>query len=106
MLSGNYNYATIIKGKEKSLVVKQPYFGRSYQTDKPVLQILAKKILPTLILALTAITLASLIGITFGLIAALNHNKWIDNFLLSISVLGISIPSYFSALLLAIFFGY
>ncbi|MCB9226803.1 MAG: ABC transporter permease [Chitinophagales bacterium] len=106
LLSGNYNYINIIKGKEKSLVLKQPYFGRSYQTDKPVLQILAKKILPTLILAITAITLASLIGIAFGLIAALNHNKWIDNFLLSISVLGISIPSYFSALLLAIFFGY
>lgn len=106
LLSGNYNYISIIKGNNKTLVLKRPYFGRSYQTDKPVWQILSKKVVPTFVLAFFAISLASLLGISFGLIAALNHHKWIDNLLLSVSVLGISIPSYFSALLLAIFFGY
>lgn len=104
--SGNYKYVTIANFATKSLVLKQPYFGRSFQTDKPVLQILSKKILPTLILALTSIIIASFIGIFLGIISALNYSKFIDRFLVSISVVGISIPSYFSALLLAIIFGY
>ena len=106
LLSGDYKYRTLIKGDTKSLVFKQPYFGRSFQSDKPVLQILAKKILPTTILALSAISLASIIGIVLGLFSALNYGKTIDRILVSISVIGISIPSYFSALLLAIIFGF
>lgn len=104
--SGNYKYVTVLQFAHKSLVLKQPYFGRSFQTDKPVLQILSKKILPTLILALTSIVFASIFGIIFGIISALNYSKFLDKFLVSISVIGISIPSYFSALLLAIIFGY
>ena len=104
--TGNYKYFSLLHFSNKSLVLKQPYFGRSFQTDKPVLQILSKKILPTLILALTAIVFATFFGIILGIIAALNYSKFLDRFLVSISVIGISIPSYFSALLLAIIFGY
>jgi peptide/nickel transport system permease protein len=106
LLSGDYKYWSILRGGNKSLVLKQPYFGRSFQSDKPVLQILSKKILPTAILAITAISLASVIGISLGLISALNYGKTLDRLLVTISVIGISIPSYFSALLLAIIFGY
>jgi peptide/nickel transport system permease protein len=106
LLSGDYNYLIIYQGARKSLILKQAYFGRSFQSDKPVLQILSKKALPTAILALTAITLASVVGIVLGLFSALNYGKTIDRLLVSISVIGISIPSYFSALLLAIIFGF
>lgn len=104
--SGDYSYFSLFRGEKKSLVAKWPYFGRSFQSDKPVLQILSRKMLPTAILALTAITLASFLGIFLGLFSALNYGKFIDRFLVSISVVGISIPSYFSALLLAVIFGY
>jgi peptide/nickel transport system permease protein len=104
--NGDYQYATVLKFASKSLVLKQPYFGRSFQSDKPVWEILSKKMLPTAILALTAISLASIIGIALGLVAALNYGKFLDRALVAFSVLGISIPSYFSALLLAIIFGY
>lgn len=104
--SGDYKYATLFKFSSKSFVFKQPYFGRSFQSDKPVWQILTRKMLPTAILALTAISLASIIGIALGLVAALNYGKFLDRGLIAFSVLGISIPSYFSALLLAIIFGY
>jgi peptide/nickel transport system permease protein len=106
LMSGDYHYKTLVRGTNKSFVLKQAYFGRSFQSDKPVLQILSKKILPTAILACTAMTLASFLGIVLGLFSALNYGKTIDRLLVSISVVGISIPSYFSALLLAIIFGY
>ncbi len=104
--NGDYKYATLFKGANKALVFKQPFFGRSFQSDKPVLQILSRKILPTAILAITAISLASILGVFLGLVSALNYGKFLDRFLVSISVVGISIPSYFSALILAIVFGY
>lgn len=106
LYNGDYNFQSLIRFEQKTLVLKQPYFGRSFQSDKPVFQILSKKLLPTAILALTAISLASIIGITLGLVAALNYGKFLDRALIAVSVLGISIPSYFSALLLAIIFGY
>jgi len=104
--NGNYSYYTLFAFKEKSLVLKQPYFGRSFQTDRLVFTTLSKKILPTVILAVTSIFFATIFGVLFGILSALNYGKWIDKFLVVISVTGISIPSYFSALLLAIIFGY
>lgn len=103
---GDYSYLTIAKFSSKSLIVKTPYLGRSFQSDKMVLQILAKKLVPTLILAISAMSLAILLGISFGIVAALNYGKILDKIVVAISVLGISIPSYFSALILAIFFGF
>lgn len=104
--SKNYTFVSLWKGTEKSWVLKQPYFGRSYQSDKLVLDILQKKAVPTLILAFISIVIASIMGVLMGIVSALQYGKFLDKFLISISVIGVSIPSYFSALLLAIIFGY
>lgn len=104
--NGDYQYIECIVFSTKSLVVKKPYLGRSFQSDKPVFEILKRKLFPTLILALSAIGLASVIGILLGVWSALNYGSFLDRGLISLSVLGISIPSYFSALVLAIVFGY
>ncbi len=106
LLSGDYKYLGLMSFGSKTLILKYPYLGRSFQSDEQVSTILSKKIVPTLILALSAMSFAIVLGIGFGIISALNYGKFWDKFLVSISVLGISIPSYFSALLLAIFFGY
>lgn len=84
-----------------AFVVKAPYLGRSYQRNTPVSEILAEKIPPTVILAITSIILALLLGIPFGILAALKHNRWPDDAVLSLSVFGISQPSYVVALVLA-----
>lgn len=102
----NYHYLSIMNLGSKTLVLKSPYLGRSFQTDKPVWQTLKWKMLPTSILALCSITLASIIGILLGVIAALNHNKWLDRFIITFSITGISVPSYFSAIVLSVLFGY
>jgi peptide/nickel transport system permease protein len=65
-----------------------------------------KRALPkTIILAIAAIIIASIIGIVFGVLAAVRQHSWFDTFAMSVSNLGISVPSYFSAIVLGYFFG-
>lgn len=88
----------------KVLALKFPYLGRSYQTRKLVTEILKEKMPPTFILATSSIILACILGILFGIIAAIYHNTWVDDSLLVISNLGISQPSYFTALIVVAIF--
>lgn len=91
---------------DKRIGFKTPYLRESYQSGESV-GLLLKRALPnTLILALSSILIASFLGILFGIIAAYNKGRWIDSFLLTISTLGYSIPSYVSAIFFAIVFGF
>lgn len=53
-----------------------------------------------------AMLIGSLIGLLFGIISALKHNSWIDSLFSVVSIVGVSVPSYVFALLLAFFIGY
>lgn len=88
------------------LVLKKPYLRESYQSGRAVSQMIRQALPSTLLLALSAILIALILGIFFGLISALNEGKWIDDFLLTLSTLGYSIPSYVSAIVFALVFGY
>ena len=102
-----YNYIKLFAvSGTKVLAIKAPYLGRSYQTRRLVSEILAEKIPSTVILALTAILLATIVGIILGIFSAINHNKFWDNAAVTLSVIGISQPSYFSGIILALLFGY
>ena len=101
-----YNYVPIVTIKEKVLVIKTPYFGRSFQNKQLVSDLLINKIAQTALLAIVAMLFATILGILMGVLASLNYNTILDRFLVSFSVLGVSVPSYFSALLLALFLGY
>ena len=57
-------------------------------------------------LALSAMILASVVGIILGVFAAIRQYSFRDNAILVISTFGISQPAYFSALVLAMIFGY
>ncbi|MGM9940772.1 MAG: ABC transporter permease [Bulleidia sp.] len=50
--------------------------------------------------------LGSVVGLLLGIAAALNHNSWIDSLCSAISIVGVSVPSYVFALLLAYFVGF
>lgn len=101
-----YKYLEIYDINSKSIVLKMPYLRRSFQTNKKVTEIIFDNIDDTLWLAFTAMLIASVLGVSFGIIAALNHNTFIDHLLVSISVLGISVPSFVSAIVIAMVFGY
>lgn len=50
--------------------------------------------------------LGSVIGLLLGIAAALNHNSWVDSLCSAISIIGVSVPSYVFALLLAYYIGF
>lgn len=93
-----------IGGKTK-FAIKLPYLGRSYQTKKDVSSVLLDALPGTLVLATAAMLFACIVGISLGVIAAVNKNKWPDNLAIVSSIAGISAPSFFMAIIIAYFFG-
>ena len=89
-----------------SVIAKMPYLGKSFQTRRKVSEILGEKIYPTFILAITAMALASFVGIILGIFAAIKQYSFWDNAILVMSTFGVSQPSYFSGIILAMIFGY
>ncbi len=78
--------------------------GRSLQTNIPVTDQILTRLPWTIELALTAMLLASVFGIGIGIIAALYHNTIVDTIAMSIALIGISMPVYWSSLLLILLF--
>ncbi len=101
-----FKYIPIFKtGKETVLVLKKPYLRRSYQTKRDVWDILMEAMPQTILLAIASILLACIIGLPLGVAAAVKQHTWFDNLAMTVSVIGISVPSYFSAMVLGYFFG-
>ncbi len=80
--------------------------GTSIRTNKPVLEELSRCYPATIELALFAIILAALLGILFGVISAIRRNSILDQVVRALSVTGVSIPSFWFALLVLYFFYY
>lgn len=93
-------------GGDTKLMIKMPYLRKSYQTKKPVGSILMEALPGTLILAIAAMTIAILIGIPLGVLAAVKHNTWMDTGAVFTSIIGISAPSFFMAIIIAYVFGF
>lgn len=91
---------------EKSLVVKPPYLRFSYQSKRQVADILTEAFPNTLILASVSIFFAMLFGITLGVLAAVLNSNFINRLTLFVTTLGMSLPSFFAAILIAWLFGY
>lgn len=97
---------TLLPRGHRSLLLKWPYLRTSYQSGKPVAGLLMDTVPKTMILALTAILIAFFLGCICGTIAAVAKDTWLDRSIISLTVLGISVPSYVSAIVLALVFGY
>ncbi len=87
-------------------MLKWPYLRTSFQNKLPVTEIIASAFTGTLVLAFAALLLALAIGIPLGVWAARRKGSWIDNSIVGFSTLGISVPSFFSAMLFAWLFGF
>jgi len=87
------------------LAFKIPYLGKSYQTKKPTVLVLTEALPGTIVLAITAMLFACVVGIFLGVIAAVYKNTWIDQTAIFSSIAGISAPSFFMAILIAYVFG-
>lgn len=79
-------------------------FGTSLRTQEQVLQLIASKLPVTLELSLLAMIVALIIGITMGVLAAVNKGTWIDNGTNFLALSGISIPHFWLGVLLIMLF--
>lgn len=78
--------------------------GDSMRSRKPVAQLILQRLPRTIELTVSALLFAILFGTVMGITAALHHNSWLDYFTVTIALLGVSIPGFWLALLLILFF--
>jgi ABC-type dipeptide/oligopeptide/nickel transport system permease component len=78
--------------------------GNSYITQRPIIQDIKERFPKTLLLAGSAMLLASVLGITIGVLSARNPGGWFDRLGLGLAYLGISFPVYWVGLILILIF--
>ena len=102
-----YLFKELFAVGNKTLVLKYPYLRKSFQkNDKKVSEVIAETLPNTAILAISAITIAIIIGVFFGILSALYKDTFFDRIISVISTLGMGVPSFFSAILFAWLFGF
>lgn len=79
-------------------------FGLSYQLARPVGGLILEKMPATLELAFTAALLALLIGVPMGVYTGLRRESWLARLFLSISLIGVSLPTFLIGILLILVF--
>ena len=73
-----------------------------FKTD--VAPLIFSKLSTTLLLAVYALTVALVISVPLGVLAAIYKNSWIDRLCLAVAVVGQSMPNFFFALILIMLF--
>jgi peptide/nickel transport system permease protein len=101
-----HSHILLLRSGDWRTVLKFPYLRRSYQSKRDVAGLLAERLPDTAVLAISAMLIAVLLGIILGVLAALFKDSWIDRLCMLFSVLFVSIPSFFAAILFAWLFGY
>lgn len=88
------------------IVLKFPYLRKSYQSKRQVSSIISEAFPKTLLLASSSILIAMILGILLGIPAALFKDSILDRSLLVFSSFGMSIPSFFAAIIMAWLFAF
>jgi peptide/nickel transport system permease protein len=82
----------------------QGNFGISLRLGRPVSQLLIERLPATLELSMIAASLALLVGIPMGVYTALRRDSWLSRFILTISLIGVSLPSFLIGIFLILIF--
>ena len=102
-----YKLKRIFCGEDNCLVLKFPYLRESFQrADKTVNSVILDTLPNTIVLAFTSICLALFLGIILGVLSALYKDQFLDQMLQVLATLGMSLPSFFSAVLFAWLFAF
>jgi peptide/nickel transport system permease protein len=81
-------------------IVTRGDFGHSFFYNRPVGDVIADRLPPTIMLALTCHLLASLLGISLGIVAATRQYSWADTVLSAISFVGMTVPRFLLAIII------
>ncbi|WP_416667344.1 ABC transporter permease [Egbenema bharatensis] len=75
-------------------------FGTTIRGSQPVFDLLMVRLPNTLLLALSSLLITMVVGVTAGFFAAYKRGTWLDTLLMTGSIIGISIPSFWLGLML------
>lgn len=104
---GRYTKLRLVETGNMALALKAPYLRQSFQKNgKAVSSVIAETLPNTIVLAVASISIALLIGMLLGIVSAVKKDTWLDKSIQVVSTLGMSVPSFFSAILFAWFFGF
>src|SRR5215472_6044836 len=80
--------------------------GRALRSQRPVLDTILEVLPATIQLTLSALALAAVIGVSLGVAAALAHGTWVDTAAMAFAILGVSMPVFYSSLLMILLFSF
>jgi peptide/nickel transport system permease protein len=80
--------------------------GVGLRSQRPVIDSILEVLPGTLQLTFAALLVAALAGVTLGILAAVAHGTWIDTSAMSFAMVGVSVPIFYSSLLLILFFSF
>ena len=80
--------------------------GRALRSQRPVLDSILEVLPATAQLTLAALVLATSLGLALGVVAALAHRTWLDTAAMGMAILGVSMPVFYSSLLLLLLFSF
>ena len=105
--NSKYSAYKLINLESLTIVLKKPYLRTSFVKSNFKVSSIIKNTFPnTFLLAFLAIVFGLTFGLIFGVFSALNKDSWLDRIILYFSVLGMALPSFFSAIIIAWVFGY
>ncbi len=78
--------------------------GRSYRAQMPVLDLILQRLPATLYLSLAALLFSVVLAIPLGIISAVKRNSWADLGAIGFAILGISLPQFWSGIMLVLLF--
>ena len=100
------HYGKIATIGSTAIVVKAPYLRMSYQSKRKVSDILGEAFPNTLLLAAVSISIALVLGLLIGIMAAVVNKPFWNKLTLFVTTIGMSLPSFFAAILMAWIFGF
>jgi peptide/nickel transport system permease protein len=83
-----------------SSAARQGDFGISYRLQQPVMELILSRLPATLELALISGIIAFLLGVSLGVYTALNRRGWLSNTIMTVSLIGVSLPTFLIGMLL------
>lgn len=99
-------YIRLMNIRNTSIVLKAPYLRKSYQTRREVGEIIGEAFPKTLLLATVAMLFAAIAGIVIGIFSAVFRDGWFDKTAMVLSVMGMSLPSFFAAIIIGWVFAF
>ena len=99
-------FARIATIGSTAVLLKAPYLRMSYQSKRKVSTILGEAFPNTLLLAAVSISIAFVVGLVIGILTAVLNTNFLNKLTLFVTTIGMSLPSFFAAILMAWIFGF